>query len=160
MGIIQPRHSIQHIPEGSSVNLSEEVLYYLLMQVPYGRLTRRDDMAAFLAKLFHVHHVEIVTTHLHRCMVPDYITKIIDFVPRYREISTRGHLHGDPSSIQLAKEGHEIVPHKRAGYASVIKNYKKYLFDFLILLRYILPHTIALSIEVAYRYIRFLLLRL
>lgn len=130
MSIIQPRPSIQHIPEGSSVNLSKEVIYYLLMQVPYGRLTRRDDMTAFLAKLFRVHHVEIVATHLHRCMDPNYITKIIDFVPRHREIGTRGHLQGDPNSNRLAKEGHEIVPYKRKGYAPVIKNYKKYLFDF------------------------------
>lgn len=130
MNITKPIPTVQHIPEGSSVDLSEEVLYYLLMQVPYGRLTRRDDMTAFLAKLFHVHHIEIVHTHLHRFIDPDYIEKIIDFIPRHREIGTRGHLQGAPDSTQLVQEGHEIVPDKRKGYSPTVKDYKKYLFDF------------------------------
>ena len=125
--------TIHYIPEKSHVVLSEEVIYYLLMQVPEGRLTRRQDMEEYLAACFGVHHVRIDhTAYLARgAFDPDYIYGILDHVPMHREVSAQGYL-SDPiiQSEKLQKEGFEILQPARAGYSPRVKNHKKYLFDF------------------------------
>ena len=120
-------------PEKSSVHLSEEILFYLLMQVPEGRLTRREDMEAYLADCFHVHHVWIERTAFSARIIsqPGYLDKILDCIPRHREVSTGGYiLHPLDQVEKLQKEGFEILPPTRKGYSPRVKDFKKYLFDF------------------------------
>lgn len=123
------------IPEGSNVALSQEVYYFMLMQVPFGRITRYSDIEAYLARKFGVHHVhEFDTTAMGRrnLNAPEfkYIEKIIDNAPEHREVSPVGYLeHGDDQAKKLKVEGHEIVQ-KGAKKKDAVKDYKKYLFNF------------------------------
>ncbi len=125
--------TIHYIPEKSHVILSEEVIYYLLMQVPAGRLTNRQDMEEYLAVSFGVHHVRIDHTAwmVRAALDPAYIHGILDHVPMHREVSTQGYL-SDPiiQSEKLQKEGFEILQPAKKGYSPKVKDHKKYLFDF------------------------------
>lgn len=123
------------IPAGTSIELSQEVYYYMLMQVPFGKLTHWRDIEAFLARKFNVQHISRFDSlpmnirHLGD-IDHNYIIKIIDTVPRHREISLGGYLeHGDSQEKELRAEGHVIVtkgPYKK----KAVKDFKKSLFDF------------------------------
>lgn len=52
---------IKIIPEASHIHLSEEVFSYLLMQVPAGRLTRYQDMEAYLVNFEKETNIELDT---------------------------------------------------------------------------------------------------
>jgi len=121
------------IPEASHIHLSEEVFSYLLMQVPSGRLTRYQDMEAYLAKRFSVHHIQMENLPFMSRVAfsPEYIYKVLDYVPRHREVSARGYLIDVCDQAQkLSSEGLEIIPPVRDGYNARVKDYKQYLFDF------------------------------
>lgn len=124
---------IKIIPEASHIHLSEEVFSYLLMQVPAGRLTRYKDMEAYLAKRFSVHHIQMENLPFMSRVAfsPEYIYKVLDNVPRHREVSARGYLIDVCDQAEkLSSEGMEILPPARSGYNARVKDYKKYLFDF------------------------------
>lgn len=123
------------IPAGTSIELSQEVYYYMLMQVPFRKLTHWRDIEAFLARKFNVQHIsrfDSLPMNVRNLSSIDqnYIIKIIDTVPRHREISLGGYLeHGDSQEKELRAEGHGIVtkgPYKK----KAVKDFKKSLFDF------------------------------
>lgn len=123
------------IPEGTSIELSQEVYYYMLMQVPFGKLTRRKDIEEYLAKKFNVQHIyKFNSLPMNMRNLNDinqkYIIKIIDAVPFHREVSSGGYLEHEDSQIQkLHAEGHEIItkgPYKK----NAVKGFKMFLFDF------------------------------
>ena len=124
------------IPQtGTSIELSQEVYYYMLMQVPFGKLTHWRDIEAFLARKFNVQHISkfdsmpMNARHLGN-IEKNYIIKIIDTVPRHREISVGGYLENDDAQAKkLRAEGHVIItkgPYKK----EAVKDFKKSLFDF------------------------------
>lgn len=114
------KHAVLLIPEKSNIHLSEEVMLYLLMQVPKGRLTRQEDMEAYLAARYGVHHIWIDRTpYMARIMLnPEYIHRILDHVPMHREVSANGYL-SDPinQAEKLQDEGFEILLPTRPGYS-------------------------------------------
>ena len=123
------------IPAGTSIELSQEVYYYMLMQVPFGKLTHWKDIEEYLARKFNVQHISRfdnfpMNVRNLSSIDQNYIIKIIDTVPRHREISLGGYLeHGDSQEKKLRAEGHVIVtkgPYKK----KAVKDFKKSLFDF------------------------------
>lgn len=123
------------IPAGTGIELSQEVYYYMLMQVPFGKLTQRKDIEEYLAKKFNVQHIyKFNRAPMNMRNLNDinqkYIIKIIDTVPFHREVSSGGYLEHEDSQIQkLLAEGHVIItkgPHKK----SAVKDFKMFLFDF------------------------------
>ncbi len=123
------------IPAETSIELSQEVYYYMLMQAPFGKLTHWRDIEAFLARKFSVQHISRFDSLPMNMRHPgnvdqNYIIKIIDTVPRHREISLGGYLeHGDSQEKELRAEGHVIVtkgPYKK----KAVKDFKKSLVDF------------------------------
>lgn len=94
------------------------------MQVPFGKLTHWRDIEAFLARKFNVQHIsrfDSLPMNVRNLSSIDqnYIIKIIDTVPRHREISLGGYLeHGDSQGKELRAEDHAIVtkgPYKKKG---------------------------------------------
>ena len=131
----KPMLEITTIQEKSNVSLSQEVYYFMLMQVPFGKITRFNDIEEYLAKKYGVHHIhEFKTTDLifRNLSNPDsrYIERIIAHVPMHREVSAIGYIeHGSEQVRKLECEGHEIIQ-KGAKKTNAVKDYKKHLFDF------------------------------
>ena len=123
------------IEEESNVTLSQEVYYFMLMQVPFGKITRYKDIEAYLAKKFGVHHIhEFATNPLNLRNIQNleskYIERIIDSVPLHREVSAIGYVEqGYEQERKLRCEGHEIIQ-KGAYKKNAVKDYQKYLFNF------------------------------
>lgn len=116
-------------PQGASKTLSIEVQYYMLLQVPSGRLARDKDIRAYLAKKFGVNFVEYETPY-HRYVQPGYMYRILDHIPLHRLVSTNGYI-SDPNrqAEHLQKEDFEILPTK-GNYSPRVKDYKDFLFNF------------------------------
>ena len=49
---------ITMIPAGKEIRLSQEIYYYMLMQVPQGRLTRDCDIREYLNELYGASYID------------------------------------------------------------------------------------------------------
>ena len=125
---------VEYIPALPGKVLSKAVFYYFLTFVPKGRLARREDVEKYVAKVLGVSWVHCVDS-----MYPPYndLIRILDIVPRHREVSTIGEVgHGvfDEETHQrlLKEESHEIIPSTSTKVKRMprVKDYKKHLFDF------------------------------
>ena len=129
------RMPAETIPEGSSVTLSEEVYRYMLIQVPEGRITRWEDIEAYLARKFGVHHIKefdrsVMTQRMFANGDAEYLSRVFDQTPEHREVSSIGYISETSEKVEkLMAEG---LPSERKGKDKklAVKDYKKYLFDF------------------------------
>ncbi len=120
---------VQHIEATrNSLTLYEDVKYYLLMQVPEGRLVRDKEIEKFLCSKFGADDV-MFEQPLHRFVIKGYICRILDNVPLHREVSSGGYLLKDYYEEPLKNEGFETEVIK-GRYTPRVKNFKSYLFDF------------------------------
>ena len=111
-------------PAGSSVKISEAVLYYLSAMLPNGRVAIESQVWDFLAKQFGVHHIDVE---------PDLMDKyknidiVLELNKTYKFLSDKGRV--DKIHVEkLREEGFEFEPATK--YMVKVKDYKNYLFDF------------------------------
>ncbi len=119
--------SVVHIPAKPSLFLSEKEYIAALCMVPVGKITRADDIEAYLARK---HGVERVT-------IEHGPIAFSEDIPFWREVSTRGMLQDvrfrcDKQTQQrkLEQEGLTIVPCGAYNKSLKVENYRDYLFDF------------------------------
>lgn len=122
---------IKIMPKGKEIELSEEVRYYMLLQVPKGRLTRDQDIREYLGKLYGASYIDFITPLRMRPIFDydKYINRILDNVPFHREVSSLGYTYNPEYIKKLKEEGFVILP-KSGNRTERVEDYKKYLFDF------------------------------
>ena len=118
-------------PKGRDINLSEEILFYLILQVPKGRLTREEDIRKFLRKIYNAAMIDFEQpTKMRNISEPHkYWARVLDKVPFHRVVSFRGETHDILHIDRLENEGFALIP-KANSTSKKVENYKKYLFDF------------------------------
>lgn len=117
--------------KGNDIRLSEEVQFYLVLQVPKGRLTRYDDIRKFLCKLYGAATIDFEPPIKMR-NIPQYhkyLDKIFKNVPFHRVVSSSGEAHNPFDIDRLEKEGFSLLS-KANSMSKKVDDYKKYLFDF------------------------------
>lgn len=122
---------ITMISAGKEIRLSQEIYYYMLMQVPQGRLTRDCDIREYLNELYGVVCIDFDILATLRTLpgYSEYMARIVEKVPKHRLVSTRGYVSDGMCIEKLQAEGFTILPPKGDRGERVL-NYKKYLFDF------------------------------
>lgn len=122
---------ITMIPAGKEIRLSQEIYYYMLMQVPQGRLTRDCDIREYLNELYGVVCIDFDILATLRTLpgYSEYMARIVEKVPKHRLVSTLGYVSDGMCIEKLQAEGFKILPPKGDRGERVL-NYKKYLFDF------------------------------
>ncbi len=119
----------EYIPATPAVHVSESEYYEALCQVPVGKVTRREDIMAYLCRKHGAKRVELVHD------------KILTYdenmsIPLWREVSTRGFLQEtmwcsrDRQERLLKEEGLPVVPCGAYRKSLKVEDYQKYLFDF------------------------------
>ena len=73
---------ITMIPAGKEIRLSQEMYYYMLMQVPQGRLTRDCDIREYLNELYGASYIDFDILATLRTMpgYHEYMTHIVDLL--------------------------------------------------------------------------------
>lgn len=81
---------ITTIPAGKEIRLSQEIYYYMLMQVPQGRLTRDCDIREYLNELYGASYIDFDILATLRTIpgYHEYMTRIVERVPKHRLVST------------------------------------------------------------------------
>ncbi len=122
---------ITTIPAGKEIRLSQEIYYYMLMQVPQGRLTRNCDIREYLNELYGASYIDFDILATLRTMpgYHEYMTRIVERVPKHRLVSTQGYVSDGLCIEKLQAEGFTILPAKGNRTERVL-DYKKYLFNF------------------------------
>lgn len=122
---------ITMIPAGKEIKLSQEIYYYMLMQVPQGRLTRDCDIREYLNELYGVTCIDFDILATLRTLpgYSEYMARIVEKVPKHRLVSTLGYVSDGMCIEKLQAEGFTILPAKGNRLERVL-DYKKYLFDF------------------------------
>ncbi len=122
---------ITMIPAGKEIRVSQEIYYYMLMQVPQGRLTRDCDIREYLNELYGATCIDFDILATLRTLpgYSEYMARIVEKVPKHRLVSTRGYVSDGMCIEKLQAEGFTILPAKGNRLERVL-DYKKYLFDF------------------------------
>lgn len=122
---------ITTIPAGKEIRLSQEIYYYMLMQVPQGRLTRDCDIREYLNELYGASYIDFDILATLRTLpgYSEYMARIVEKVPKHRLVSTLGHVSDGMCIKKLQAEGFKILPAK-GNRGERVLDYKKYLFDF------------------------------
>lgn len=116
------------------VGVSYAVYINLIRQVPEGRLTRREDIEAYVAKQLNAKYIEFQIKN--KIIVWKNLPGFSERIPYWREVSKIGYLQdtGNCSKIRqeymLQQEGHNIVPCGAKKASLKVENYENYLFDF------------------------------
>ena len=119
--------SCKIIPVKPSLGISIQEYTELVCQVPAGRITRDEDIEAFLAKKYAVERVKIEFEPL-----PG--NPFWDGIPWWRVVSCRGMLYDqlfhsrDEQKSMLEKDGLTVVPCGAYGRSLKVDNYKSLLF--------------------------------
>lgn len=76
---------ITMISAGKEIRLSQEIYYYMLMQVPQGRLTRDCDIREYLNELYGASYIDFDILATLRTMpgYHEYMTRIVDRAPNH-----------------------------------------------------------------------------
>ncbi len=117
---------VEYIPAKPSIKLSEIVYYYMITLVPFGRLTRYEDICNFIAKKFNVGNVEFERPFN---LNNEYWYKFIDNVPFHRVVSAYGYTSHNFID-KLIDENFIFEQTNESNRGPKVKDYKKYLFDF------------------------------
>lgn len=122
---------ITMIPAGKEIRLSQEIYYYMLMQVPQGQLTRDCDIREYLNELYGVACIDFDILATLRTLpgYSEYLARIVEKVPKHRLVSTQGYVSDGMCIEKLQAEGFTILPAKGNREERVL-DYKKYLIDF------------------------------
>ena len=98
---------ITTIPAGKEIRLSQEIYYYMLMQVPQGRLTRDCDIREYLNELYGTSYIDFDILATLRTMpgYHEYMTRIVERVPKHRLVSTQGYVSDGLCIEKLQAEG-------------------------------------------------------
>lgn len=119
--------SYEYIPAKPSLKISIQEYVDLLGQVPTGRITRREDIEAFLAKKYSAERVEIDNEPLPGN--PHW-----EGIPWWRVVSVRGMLYDqlfhnrDEQKNMLENDGLSIVSCGAYGKSLKVENYKELLY--------------------------------
>lgn len=114
------------IPAGKEIRLSQEIYYYMLMQVPQGRLTRDCDIREYLNELYGASYIDFDILATLRTLpgYSEYMARIVEKVPKHRLVSTLGYVSDGMCIEKLQAEGFKILPAKgnRGERCLTIKN--------------------------------------
>ena len=116
------------------VVVSYAVYINLIRQVPKGRLTRREDIEAYVAKQLNAKYIDFQIKN--KIIVWKNLPGFSETIPYWREVSKIGYLQDtlNCSKIRqeymLQQEGHKIVPCGARKASLKVENYENYLFDF------------------------------
>lgn len=128
------RVEVRKFPQKNIMKVSYALYINLIRQIPEGRLTRSEDIVAFISKIIGVESVEF-TQDVEVTMWKNS-PKLWGKVPYWREVSKMGCLQDTlncskaTQGILLKQEGHMLFERKANGISLMVKNYKDYLFDF------------------------------
>ncbi len=121
---------IEYIPETPYKLVDYSEYIEALKKVPFGKITRDDDIYEYLAKKHNVNRVELSG---HRPLQDAFDKKY----PYWRVVSTRGFLCEDrflysvgEQKRLLEAEGLKIIQAGAGGKSLKVENYKNYLYDF------------------------------
>ena len=108
---------ITMISAGKEIRLSQEIYYYMLIQVPQGRLTRNCDIREYLNELYGASYIDFDILATLRTMpgYHEYMTRIVERVPKHRLVSTQGYVSDGLCIEKLQAEGFTILPAKGTG---------------------------------------------
>ena len=119
--------SYEYIPAKPSFKIPMDEYIDVICQIPAGRITRSEEIEAFLAQKHSAERVEIV-------FAPLYDNPLWEGIPWWRVVSRRGML-GDQKFHDrneqkklLEKDGLTIVPCGAHGKSLKVDNYKELLF--------------------------------
>lgn len=121
---------VECIPASPCIHLDYSEYVKALQKVPFGKLTRYEDILAYLAKTHNAPRVELVGS---RPLMDAFEKKY----PFWRVVSSRGFLQEDRFLLaigdqkeMLEREGHRIIPGGAHGKSLKVENYREALFDF------------------------------
>ena len=123
---------VEYIPASPATMVSESEYFEALYQVPAGRVTRFEDIMAYLCRKHRAKRVELIHDR-----VIGYDEQIS--IPIWREVSARGFLQEhswcsrDHQAEKLKAEGLTVVPCGAYRKSLKVDNYQEYLFDFNLL---------------------------
>ena len=122
---------ITMMPAGKEIRLSQEIYYYMLMQVPQGQLTRDCDIRKYLNELYGAACIDFDILATLRTLpgYSEYMAHIVEKIPKHRLVSTLGYVSDGMCIEKLQAEGFTILPAKGNREERVL-DYKKYLFNF------------------------------
>lgn len=128
------RVEVREFEQNKIMKVSYVIYINLIRQIPEGRLTRSEDIAAYVAKKMGVSSVEFEITQ--KIIVWKNLPNLREHIPYWREVSKLGRLQDTLhcskalQEVMLKKEGHTILQCKGNGFSLKVENYKDYLFDF------------------------------
>lgn len=128
------RVEVREFEQNKIMKVSYVIYINLIRQIPEGRLTRSEDIAAYVAKKMGVSSVEFEITQ--KIIVWKNLPNLREHIPYWREVSKLGRLQDTLhcskalQEVMLKKEGHTISRCKGNGISLKVENYKDYLFDF------------------------------
>lgn len=113
------------------IRLSEEIYYYMLMQVPQGRLTRDCDIREYLNGIYGATWIDFDILAALRTLLgySEYMERIVKKVPKHRLVSTQGYVSDGMCIEKLQAEGFTILPPKGDRGERVL-DYKKISVQF------------------------------
>lgn len=120
---------LEYIPASPATMVAEFEYFEALCKVPVGKVTRMEDVLAYLKKKHKANRVEILHD---KPLSYEEITEI----PLWREVSVRGFLQDsslcsrDRQEKMLKEEGLPVVPCGAYRKSLKVEDYQKYLFDF------------------------------
>lgn len=123
---------VTHIPAKPGIELSETVLFYMISQVPEGRLTRTTDIETYLALRLNTNWVSFCRDVVfNNDFINEYLSKgtLYFDVPMHRNVSDRG-LVEKRYAEDLAREGFTLEETRISKYSLKVRNYKEFLFNF------------------------------
>lgn len=126
-------NTIVRIPARKMTKVSGYIFYKLLCQVPSGRITRSDDILAFVSKAKGYEYIEI--DYADAYTLSWKATRLLD-IPYWREVSTRGMLMDtfdcskERQRMMLEREGLTVIECGANKASLGVENYKNLLFDF------------------------------
>lgn len=124
------QRATEYIPAKPSKAIPMNEYIDLLCQVPYGQITRMEDIEQNFQKKYGVDRVHI--DHVVLLSNPEW-----EGIPYWRQVSTRGMLQDDrfkctreQQKEKLEAEGLTVIPCGAYNKSLKVENYKDYLFDF------------------------------
>lgn len=120
---------VVYIPAVPAVHVPMQEYIDLILMVPAGKITRREDIEKYLAKKHNAQRIEID-------MHPLFSNPFWEGIPIWREVSTRGmlrdtrHMSRDRQRELLEADGLKIVPCGANKASLKVDGYKNLLYDF------------------------------
>lgn len=117
----------EYIPAKPSLIIPMKEYLDTICQVPEGRITRNEEIEAFLAKKHSVERVTIEYTTM-------LLNPLWEGIPWWRVVSSRGMLYNqllhsrEEQKLMLEKDGLRVVPCGAYGRSLKVENYKELIY--------------------------------